>query len=70
MVASTKLRCNFLKSEEFEMVAINEDSPRKEDREGEEKQLGKCCGCKMVEVSSSAVVLEGSNEFRFICVLC
>lgn len=57
MVASTKPGCKFLKSEEFEIVAINEDSPRKECREGEEEQSGKCCGCKTLEVSSSAAVL-------------
>lgn len=70
MVASTKSGYKCLKSKGLEMVGMNEDSPRKEDGEGEEEKLGKCCGCKRVEVSSSAAVLEGSNEFRFICLLC
>lgn len=43
MVASTKPGCKYLKSKELEMAAINEDSPRKEEREGEKELLGKCC---------------------------
>lgn len=67
MVASTKLRYKFLMSKESEIVAKNEDSPRKEDREGEEERSGKWC--KMVEVSSTAAVQERSNEFSLICLL-
>lgn len=69
-MASTKGGCEFLKSKELEIVRISEESPRKEDGEGEEERSGKCCGCKMVEVASSAAVLKGSNEFNFICLLC
>lgn len=69
MVASTKPGCKYLMSKVLEMVAINEDSLSKENREGEREQSGKCCGCKMVEVFSSAAVLEGSNESRLICLL-
>lgn len=63
MVASTKGGCEFLKSKELEIVEINEESPRREDGKGEEECSGKCCGCKMVEVASSAAVLKGSNSF-------